>query len=247
MTETGNVVPMLPQSSQRSVAISEGKPSAEWLTRIVTAMLSIYYQPTEAEEVVQLQLALWEEALSDLPARAIELAIKQRLRSPSRSRPVPGEIRELAQGFVNYGRPGGAPAETPGRPFGPGPDLSAEERERMAAALSQLARDLGLKPKTLAECSALHRIIETAADVCGVTVAHVQGRTKAEMPKMARLLAYRACRMHTGATLVEIGRMCGAKDHTTVLSGIRQADDRVAHDPAWTEAAAEIDRRLVAE
>lgn len=244
---SGDVVPFQQQSTMRVVPISAEKPSAEWLTRTITALLSIYYQPDEDEDIFRLQMALWRDALSDLPQQALEMAIRERTRSSSRSRPVPGEIRELAQRFTNY-RPAQIITDDNGRPFGPGRELTAAERDKCMAALSELARHLGTpEPKRMeASVGPLAAIIQTVADVHGLTPAHLKGVRKDAKTVQARFLACWAARKHTGASFAAIGRALGDRDHSTAIQAATKAEERITSDPTWADAAAEIDRRLSA-
>lgn len=103
----------------------------------MTALLSHYYQPEVSDEADMLMLADWLDALSDLPQEAVERAIRERILSAERARPLPGEIRARAKAFL-------APAERPrlalvqedqtwGKP------ISEEHAER----LNRIAREMG--------------------------------------------------------------------------------------------------------
>ena len=46
-----------------------------------------------------------------------------------------------------------------------------------------------------------------------------------------RHVAYKLAKMHTKMSLPNIGRNFGGRDHTTIISGVRSIDKRLAEEP----------------
>lgn len=240
MNDQGNVVPLARPSARQLIAIDAERPSETWLTAQVAGMLSIYPRRDEDADLSKLALGLWVDCLSDLPREAIERAIRRRLQSSSRWSPVPGEIRELAQREME--KPARAHVKPP---FASPEPISDSVRHRISAELSRLSRELGSGPslKKINE-GRIERIVNVAADVCGVSPTLVRSPRKSADVVMVRFLACLAARNHTNASFPEIGRAIGDRDHTTILHACEQAEERIASDPKWAEAHAEIERRL---
>jgi chromosomal replication initiator protein len=75
-------------------------------------------------------------------------------------------------------------------------------------------------------------VITTVADKCGVTSEAMKGRNRAQEIVMPRQIAMYLMREETGASLAEIGRALGGRDHTTVIHGIEKIEGRLQEDPA---------------
>lgn len=89
------------QCAMPLVRMNSAKPTSLWLTGRVAALLSHFYQPSVSDEEYRMIMADWRDVLGDIPAQAIEDAIRIRLRSADRTRPTPGEIRQLAMGRID--------------------------------------------------------------------------------------------------------------------------------------------------
>ncbi len=75
-------------------------------------------------------------------------------------------------------------------------------------------------------------VITTVAAKCGVTSEAMKGRNRAQEIVMPRQIAMYLMREETGASLAEIGRALGGRDHTTVIHGIEKIEARLQEDPA---------------
>ena len=75
-------------------------------------------------------------------------------------------------------------------------------------------------------------VIATVAEKCGVTVEAMKGRNRAQEIVMPRQIAMYLMREETGASLAEIGRALGGRDHTTVIHGIEKIEARLQEDSA---------------
>lgn len=224
-----------------AVATNAARPSSEWLMARVRTLLRHFWEARMSEAEETMMMADWLDALDHLPQEAIEMAIRGLIRSPSRHRPTPGEVRARAEAYV--AKP--ALAKPAPQPFGPDRALTEAERERCQAMLDDLRQMLGSTPKAVVE-SPLANIIAIVADVCGTTVDHIKGTRGGRDRIAARFHAYRACRAHTGKSSTEIGRALGDRDHATVLQGAQKAEALMVMDPEFAAVAAEIDRRLSA-
>jgi chromosomal replication initiator protein len=75
-------------------------------------------------------------------------------------------------------------------------------------------------------------VIATVAEKCGVTSEAMKGRNRAQEIVMPRQIAMYLMREETGASLAEIGRALGGRDHTTVIHGIEKIEARLQEDTA---------------
>lgn len=75
-------------------------------------------------------------------------------------------------------------------------------------------------------------VIATVAEKCGVTIEAMKGRNRAQEIVMPRQIAMYLMREETGASLAEIGRTLGGRDHTTVIHGIEKIETRLQEDAA---------------
>ena len=75
-------------------------------------------------------------------------------------------------------------------------------------------------------------VITTVAEKCGVTTEAMRGRNRAQEIVMPRQIAMYLMREETGASLAEIGRALGGRDHTTVIHGIEKIEARLQEDSA---------------
>lgn len=231
----------LPASSTvRSVPISAPPPSKEWLAGRVVTFLGHYFHQDTAGRVFEAMVEDWTEVLADLPQRAIELAIWERLRSTDRKRPLPGEIRAAARKFISF---------PPLRGRGDGPMLELVTPERAAEIAEEVGGICARKWLSPSEETIL-LIIDTVADVWGVTREGIQARRKGEnLDARWELTAPRhavsyLCRLHTSLSWSQIARVLGATDHSTVIDQSKAALDKIEADPDFAARIEEVNRRL---
>jgi hypothetical protein len=72
-----------------------------------------------------------------------------------------------------------------------------------------------------------------------MTVADLVGPSRRRAAVNARCIAMYLARHLTAASFYTIGRVCGGRDHTTVMHGVRVVERRLTRDPA---CAAEVAR-----
>ena len=82
---------------------------------------------------------------------------------------------------------------------------------------------------------AMAEIVEAVATVYGVSTAAIIGRCRSKSIAEARQVACLIARRCTRLSLPEIGRAVGC-DHTTVMHGIKAAEQKCAAD-RWLAAA----------
>lgn len=109
------------------------------------------------------------------------------------------------------------------------------------------AHDPGIRAALVGDDSppgapSMGEIIRAAARLSGVSVAELLGPCRERRLAYPRQVAMTLCREMTGASLPQIGRRFGGRDHTTVLHAIRATEARMT--PAL-EAAMEAIRREV--
>lgn len=135
--------PMVPRDAPR--------PTRRWLAIRVMILLDHYYRPELSEEAETMMIADWIDALEEFPQEAVERAIRERIRSPERARPLPGEIRARARAFLEPRR-NPQPADED-HPFGE--VVAPEELERRREMARRVAE----------ECPMLRRMTTSEADL----------------------------------------------------------------------------------
>ena len=73
-------------------------------------------------------------------------------------------------------------------------------------------------------------VIEAVAGFYSLSPEDLKGRSRTRKVVRPRQLAMHLARQETQASLPQIGRALGGRDHTTVLYGVRQVSDRIEQD-----------------
>jgi len=135
----------------------------------------------------------------------------------------------------------------------------AELREKLSAALIELDAERAKRRHAEAEAIAFRAIVEQkplrmetpasailmiVAGLAGVGVGHLTGPSRLRCYVQPRQAAMLLLRRHTEAgkaSMAEIGRAFSGRDHTTVLHGITQAEQRIQRDPTFAELVAKAE------
>ena len=88
--------------------------------------------------------------------------------------------------------------------------------DQTAAALS------GVVTPPAAKTTSPEQIIQAIIGFSGITGEALRGKGRAKQVVLPRQVAMYLLREDTGASLVEIGRLLGGRDHSTVLHGVRK-------------------------
>lgn len=126
-----------------TTAGAERKPAA-WIVRRVSALLSHYFRPGDADAVRAVAERDWVIALADLPGWAVERACDEAALE-SLSRPTPAAVRKATLKLVEpYG------AELTKRKAA-AEEAEAERQRRLPSPerRAEIARELGLAVKTM--------------------------------------------------------------------------------------------------
>jgi len=73
-------------------------------------------------------------------------------------------------------------------------------------------------------------VIEAVADFYSLSPEDLKGRSRSQKVVRPRQLAMHLARQETKASLPQIGKALGDRDHTTVLHGVQQVSDRIERD-----------------
>ena len=90
------------------------------------------------------------------------------------------------------------------------------------------------------------RIIQAIISFSGVTGEALRGKGRAKQVVLPRQVAMYLLREDTGASLVEIGRLLGGRDHSTVLHGVGKIGRELERNAAVREQVQAV-RAMVAE
>jgi len=108
----------------------------------------------------------------------------------------------------------------------------------------ELAGRLELGERPDATETSFDRILQVVATHYGVRPGDITGAGRARQVARARQAALLLGRRLTGHSLVALGGMVGGRDHSTVLYGIRQAEERSEADPLYAREIADIMRKI---
>lgn len=86
----------------------------------------------------------------------------------------------------------------------------------------------------IASCkrSEVARIVQLVAEEYGITPERILGKSRLKSTSEARLLCYYLARQTTRLSLPEIADCLRRGDHSTILTGVRSCERRLAAD-AW--------------
>lgn len=91
-----------------------------------------------------------------------------------------------------------------------------------------------------ADGSLTEGILSSVCQAFGVTKAGVLGRQRSAPIVKARQTYVYLLRQSTNFSLEEIGRMCGGRDHSTVLYAIGRAQNRMQSEPDYAEVVKQL-------
>lgn len=231
------VTSVLPYVSPNVPANAE-LATPKWLAIRIGTFLAHFWTPNQSEQEKEIILFDWCEVLGDLPQAAIEAAIRERLSTADRSRPIPGEIRSLARAFI-IRQP--TPVQT--TPFEV--RLTDEEAERRKLMGSMLARVQSRYSLRLweAEGRVLPEIMNAVCEVAGIGLQHFKGESRTDELSRVRFVACHLARKHTGFSFAQIGHAYN-RDHTTVQHAVKRAADLLEADPDFRQMYEAAEARL---
>ncbi len=88
------------------------------------------------------------------------------------------------------------------------------------------------------------RIIDTVAHFSGFSIEELLSRDYIQGAALSRNIAAYLCRHHTDVLLIGLGTAFDGRDHSTIMRGVRSAEQRMKKDPACQEQVNEIWRLL---
>ncbi len=104
----------------------------------------------------------------------------------------------------------------------------------------------GERPGLREEAASFDRILQVVADRYGLRPGDIAGKRRMRQVAHARQIALLLGRRLTGHSLVALGGMVGGRDHSTVLYGIRQAEERLRADPQVARELSELTQEVLA-
>lgn len=104
----------------------------------------------------------------------------------------------------------------------------------------------GDRPGARDEAASFDRILQVVADRYGLRPGDIASKRRHRRVAQARQMALLLGRRLTGHSLVALGGMVGGRDHSTVLYGIRQAEERLRDDPRIARELAELTQQILA-
>lgn len=97
------------------------------------------------------------------------------------------------------------------------------------------------------DAATVERVLEVVAAAHGFTVEALVGPRRYRGLVAARQQAMWLARSVSGASLPEVARAIGGRDHTTVMHGVRVHDDRMRANTATRERTNALADRIRAE
>ena len=79
------------------------------------------------------------------------------------------------------------------------------------------------------------KIISLCAEHFNLTVEAITGPCRKRAVAWPRHLAYLLAKRCTHREWTVIGRAFGGRDHSTIITGCREAEGRISRDPVWRE------------
>jgi chromosomal replication initiation ATPase DnaA len=89
-------------------------------------------------------------------------------------------------------------------------------------------------------------IRRVVADFFGIAERQMDRKGRSGHIALARQIAYYLCRTHTARSSVEIGRVFGDRNHTTILHGVRRIEKLRKSDPALDGDLSKMEEQLAA-
>ncbi|MFO7166749.1 MAG: chromosomal replication initiator protein DnaA [Chloroflexota bacterium] len=209
-------------SSGKQIVISSDKPPKAILTleeRLRSRFewgLIVDVQMPDLETRTAILRAKAEQMLTDIPAEVIDF-LAHRIQSNIR------ELEGCLNRVVAYAQMTGAPVSV----------------EVATAALSELldtSRRRRISPET---------ILREVADFYGVDLRAMQGRGRSRNIVIPRQVAMYLLREETESSLVDIGRMLGDRDHTTVMYGCEKIAEELNTDSRLRQEVNTIREKLL--
>ena len=136
------------------------------------------------------------------------------------------------------------------RHFSGGADAVAEAVDTFAPDMHQVVKLAerireGDRPGASADYASFDRIVQVVAERANLRPGDLSSKRRHREVAQARQLALLLGRRLTGHSLDALGGMIGGRDHSTVLYSIRQAEERVANDPALQRDVAEMTQKIL--
>lgn len=233
MTHSPTSLPASANVMPKTVPPNAPRPSREWLAGRVATFLSHYYQAQGPDPVLEAMMEDWVEVLRDLPQRAVELAVWERLRSDDRRRPIPGEIRRAARRYINFPSPPREEVESHLKLVTP------ERAAEIAAEVGGIASTMFRSPTETA-----HDIIsQHVRDVFHVAEREIRSESRRPRIVEARFAIAHLLSKHTGMSANGVGKAVGT-DHSTILHRLDRAATLSESDPDFGARLDEVERRL---
>jgi chromosomal replication initiator protein len=104
----------------------------------------------------------------------------------------------------------------------------------------------GERPGSGADYASFDRIVQVVAERYHLRPGDLSSKRRHREIAQARQIALLLGRRLTGHSLDALGGMIGGRDHSTVLYSIRQAEERVAQNPALQRDLTEMTQRILA-
>jgi chromosomal replication initiator protein len=116
-----------------------------------------------------------------------------------------------------------------------GTDVSVDVASAALTELLDTSRRKRITPDT---------ILREVADFYGVDVRAMQGRGRSRNIVVPRQVAMYLLREETEASLMDIGRLLGGRDHTTVIYGYEKVGDEITSDARLRQEVLSIRDRI---
>lgn len=106
--------------------------------------------------------------------------------------------------------------------------------------VSTIFRDLAVDPSELTP----ERIISVVANYYSIHKKDIVGKSRKKEFVIPRHMAMYLIREITDSSLIEIGKIFGGRDHSTIINGISRIDQAMKMDKAVNLAVSNIEQRI---
>ena len=118
--------------------------------------------------------------------------------------------------------------------------LSEQNNTELRAQVEKLKAELIIELQS----PSIRRIAKVVCDYYGITYIDLNGQRRTKQCAKARHVAFYLARSLTGMSFMQVGKLIGGRDHTTVMHGFERIEEQRKADGAMNDEISELERTL---